>query len=149
LSALIRFGLNDFSRWREASGFRDLDHAYSILGPLGQDDQTPAVSRSPLEKANSARVFVCPVDLGTDTVTRLAKQATELLRWGSAAEKQFCTLADQASADSFDRAKIRALWAVTAIRLGAAKSAEHATRLLDGDPTFGDWANRNLAKVEL
>jgi hypothetical protein len=149
LSALMRFGLNDFSRWEEATGFAGLDQAYSILGPLtpegriGEEDGITSVVQK-----TRARVFICPVDGGTDTVTRLAEQATELPRWGLRAEERFCVLADQASVDSLDRAKIRALWAAAALRLGATTSAERALRLLDGDPTFGDWASRNLARVE-
>ena len=149
LCALIRFGLNDFSRWGEATGFTELDHAYSVLGPLAQANQVSATGLRSVSGRDSTRVFVCPVDLGSDTVTQLAKQAAKLPRWGSAADEQFSALADRASIDSFDRAKIRALWAFTALRLAADESSERALRLLDGDPTFGDWASSKLAKAKL
>jgi hypothetical protein len=149
LCALIRFGLNDFSRWSEATGFADLDHAHSVLGPLAQIDRVRAARRKSISGQDTARVFVCPVDLGSDTVTQLAKQAAKLRRWGSAADEQFSALADRANMDSFDRAKIRALWAFTALRLAADESADRALRLLDGDPTFGDWAGSKLAKAKL
>ena len=113
LCALTRFGLNDFSRWDEATGFADLDHAYSVLGPLAQVDRIRAASPRSISGQHSASVFICPVDLGSDTVTQLAKQAAKLPRWGSAADDQFIALADRANINSFDRAKIRALWAVT------------------------------------
>jgi hypothetical protein len=145
----MRFGLNDFSRWREVTGFANLDQAYSVLGPLAAEDRTRGVrNRTSPRGTARARVFVCPVDMGTDTVTRLAGQATELARWGQAAEERFSALADQPSIDSLDRAKIRALWGLTALRLGADASAEQALRLLDGDPTFGEWASSKLTRIE-
>lgn len=147
LCALMRFGLNDFSRWREATGFADLDHAHRLLGPLAEGNGGPVSGTEQLDKA-STQVFVCPVDIDTDTVARLAKQATELPRWGSAAEEQFVALAERPSLDSFDRAKIRALWAVAALRLRATMSAQRALRLLDGDPTFGGWASSNLQRID-
>jgi hypothetical protein len=149
LCGLIRFGLNDFTRWQDPVGFPRLDRAYSILGPLAHQDQMQYANkkiRAATGKDN--QVFICPVDVGTDTVVLLAKQADELSRWGSAAEKQFGALADQASMDPLDRAKIRALWAATALRLEAYKSAQVALRTLDGDPTFGGWAAEHLARAE-
>jgi len=146
LCALIRFGLNDFSQWRKATGFADLDHACFLLGPLAQDDQLRAEDPRSARGRRNNTVFVCPVDVGTDTVTRLAKQTSELSRWGAAAEEQFSALSERASLDSLDSAKIRALWGAVALRLGATTSAERALRLLDGDPTFGNWAARKLAK---
>jgi len=147
LCALMRFGLNDFSRWTEASGFVHLDHAFAVLGPLAHETESqPEAGASKLPRKN-AEVFVCPVDVGTDMVTRLASQMTELPRWGSAAEEQFSALAERAALDSLDRAKIRALWAAGALRLGATMSAQRALRLLDGDPTFGVWASGKLAEV--
>lgn len=144
LCALIRFGLNDFSRWSEATGFNQLDHAYSLLGPIAEESKGSSEGVTFSIARSNAQVFVCPVDVGTDAVTRLAKQAAELARWGAAAEEQFSALAEQGSLDSFDRAKIRALWAAAALRLGARTSAERALRLLDGDPTFGPWAGSQL-----
>jgi hypothetical protein len=82
-------------------------------------------------------------------VTRLAKQAGELTRWGAAAEEQFSALAEQGGISALDRAKIRALWAASALRLGAGASAQKVLSLLDGDPTFGRWTAGKLAKVEL
>lgn len=147
LCALMRFGLNDFSRWSEVTGFARLDHAYSLLGALAEYNGKPA-NEMAQPASVSTQVFVCPVDIDTDTVTRLARQATELPRWGSAAEEQFSALAERPSLDSFDRAKIRALWAVAALRLNADMSARRALMLLDGDPTFGAWASRNLQRIE-
>ena len=146
LCALLRFNLNDFSQWGEATGFACLDHAYALLGPLSHQGEGRGVAETARKKNH--RVFVCPVDLGTDTVTNLAKQAAGLSRWGSAADAQFSVLAERANIDSYDRAKIRALWAAAALHLGATMSAQRALRLLDDDPTFGAWANSNLAEVE-
>ena len=87
------------------------------------------------------------MDVGTDAVTRLAKEAADLTTWNAAAEERFRTQADQASLDSFDRAKIHALWGSAALRLRALASAERPLRSLDGHPTFGKWANRKLAEV--
>lgn len=147
LCGLICFSLNDFSGSYEPTGFDNLDLAYSLLRPLARDKAGSVTDR----KSHAARrtsVFVCPVDVGIDTVARLAQQATELSRWGSAAEERFSSLANQASIDSFDGAKIRALWGATAIRLGAVASAVRALRLLDGDPTFGRWATDKLARID-
>jgi hypothetical protein len=149
LCALIRFGLNDFSRWRETTGFEVLDDAYSLLGPLAEFDKAPPEVDQGRSGRASARVFVCPIDVGTDGVTRLAKQAADLTRWGAAAEQQFSVLAEQTRIGALDRAKIRALWAATALRLGANTSAQRALSLLDGDPAFGRWTADRLAKVEL
>jgi hypothetical protein len=148
LSALIRFGLNDFSKWQEATGFEMLDRAYSLLGPLAEFDRAPLMVSQGRSGSASARVFVCPIDVGTDSVTRLANQAADLTRWGAAAEQQFSVLAEQTSISALDRAKIRALWATTALRLNARASAQKALSLLDGDPTFGRWTASELAKVE-
>lgn len=145
LSAIIRFGLNDFSRWREHSGFESLDHTYSILGPLAQDHRGTCGIEPNLTARTRSRVFICPVDGDTDAVTRLAKEATDLRDWNARADDRFSAFADQASLDSFDRAKVYALWAVSALRLRA--SAERPLRSLDGNPTFGNWANRKLAEV--
>ena len=147
LCALMRFGLNDFSLWREITGLSDLDHANRLLGPLAEDDGG-TVSGTDRSVAPGTQVLVCPVDIDTDTVARLGKQATELSRWGPATEEQFVALAERPSLDSFDRAKIRALWAVTALRLRATMSAQQALRLLDGDPTFGSWASSNLQRID-
>jgi hypothetical protein len=137
LCALMRFGLNDFSRWQEATGFEILDDAYSLLGPLAEfETAQPRRGQGSVVGANAC-VFVCPIDVGTDGVTRLAKQAADLTRWGAAAEQQFSVLAEQTSISALDRAKIRALWACTALRVGANTSAQKALSLLDGDPTFG------------
>ncbi len=101
--------------------------------------------------ASKARlgVFICPVDVGTDAVTRLAKEAADLRTWNAGAEARFRAHADQASLDPLDRAKIHALWGSTALRLRARASAERPLRSLDGHPTFGKWANRKLAEVAL
>jgi hypothetical protein len=149
LCALMRFGLNDFTRWQEATGFEILDHAYSLLGPLAEFDRMPIEVKKHKSGSASARVFVCPIDIGTDSVTRLAKRAAELTRWGAAAEQEFSALAEQAGISALDRAKIRVLWAATALRLGANTSAQKVLSLLDGDPTFGRWTASKLAKVEL
>ena len=147
LASLIRFALNDFSRWREPSGFAPLDHAYRVIGPLAQDHRAPHRSGTSVCVKGKTRVFICPVDVGTDAVTRVAKEAADLTIWNAAVEERFRAQADQASLDSFDRAKIHALWALTALQLRARASAERPLRLLDGHPTFGKWANRKLAEV--
>jgi hypothetical protein len=148
LCGLIRFGLNDFSRWQDVTGFGRLDRAYQMLGPLSLTKATTrATERSDATRAK-ALIFMCPVDVGTDTVTRLAEQAAELSRWGLAAEEQFSVVADKASFDPLDSAKIRALWALSATRLEALASAQKALQLLDGDPTFGGWAANNLASIK-
>jgi hypothetical protein len=148
LCGLIRFGLNDFSRWQEVTSFARLDNAYQMLGPLGLQNAASLTAKTTKATDEKALVFMCPVDVGTDTVTRLAEQAAELSRWGSAAEDRFSVVADKASFDPLDSAKIRALWALSAIRLGALASAQKALQLLDGDPTFGSWAVNNLASVK-
>lgn len=147
LCSLICFNLNDFSRSYEPTGFETLDLANSMLGPLAREE-AGAVRGRKSQSARRPSVFVCPVDVGTDTVARLAQQATELSRWGLAAEERFSSLANQTSIDSFDAAKIRALWAATALRQGAMPSAVRALRLLDGDPTFGRWATDTLARID-
>jgi hypothetical protein len=149
LCALMRFGLNDFTKWQEATGFDSLDRACSLLGPLAEFDGTTIEIGTSQSRQEHARVFVCPIDVGTDNVTRLARQAAELTRWGMAAEQYFIAVAEQMSINALDRAKIRALWAVTALRLGAGTSAQKALSLLDGDPTFGRWTASKLAGVEL
>ena len=59
LSSVIRFALNDFSRWRESSGFAPLDYAYRVLGPLVQNDRAPHRSGRPVcvEGKNSSVHF--------------------------------------------------------------------------------------------
>lgn len=147
LCALIRFSQNDFSLWNCVSGFDRLDQANGILGPLVLDSAKPN-NPPPIAATRRTRVFDCPVDLGVDTVTREAERLADLPRWGRAIEDQVTALADQVSLDPLDRAKIRALWAVTAMRLAANASAVTALRLLDGDPTFGRWAVARLTEID-
>jgi hypothetical protein len=145
LSAIIRFALNDFSRWQERTGFESLDYAYSVLGPLAQDDHATGKMETNSASEAKSRVFICPVDVDTDTVTRLAKEATDLKDWNARTDDRFSALANQASRDAFDRAKIYALWAVSALRHRV--SAGRPLQSLDGNPTFENWANRKLAEA--
>ncbi len=149
ICALVRFGLNDFSQWSDETGFEMLDHANNLLGPLAGVEEKPLKKLRPRTRSLNVPVFSCPIDLATDSVTRLAKQASQLSRWGTAAEQQFSTLAEQTKFHPLDQAKIRALWAHTALRLNASASAQKALGALDGDPAFGSWTSNRLAEAGL
>jgi hypothetical protein len=65
LCALMRFGLNDFSRWQEKTGVAKLDEANATLGPLAFPGQEQLrVAEAEESKTNVVR-FVFPVDIGT------------------------------------------------------------------------------------
>jgi hypothetical protein len=147
LCALIRFGLNDFSDWNCASGFDRIDKANAILGPL-VFGAIQEIKRTLISDIHKMRVFNCPVDIGVDTVTQEAERLTGLARWGGGTERRLSTLSDRLNLDALDRVKIRALWAMTAMRLAATTSAVTALRLLDGDPAFGRWAAACLTEID-
>jgi hypothetical protein len=145
LCSILRFNLNDFSRWNEPSGFSVLDNAYAILGPLSHP--RPARKEQSSSKNESDYSQQIPIDFGTNSVAELAKLATNMSRWGADAERYFLALAESAATDPFDRTKARAIWASTALRLGAQASAHKALQLLEDDPTFGTWANRIIEEA--
>lgn len=142
LCCVLRFNLNDFSQWNEPSGFADLDGAFALLGPLSRPSGDIRVSmKKKTEGDYSQRI---PIDFGTNSIAELAKLSVTMSRWGSDAENHFLALTEKAATDSLDRTKTRAIWASTALRLGANSSARRALQMLDDDPTFGSWANQIL-----
>jgi hypothetical protein len=148
VSALIRFSSNDFSDIYR-TGLDALDHANDCLRPLtgfGADDASPAAPFSDLHKGD--RVGATPLDNGCDSVMRWADRLSGLSRWGNGVEDSLRAETGAPSCDPLDRAKLCALWASAAMRLGKAEVAREPLRHLTGNDCFGRWAEVLLEETD-
>ncbi len=140
LCGFMRLNLNDFSAWRRPTGSRRLDAANALLGAIADDEQ-PAVRPS----LPDAGKLICPVDAGLDAVVRACGRLASAPRWSRSVELEAEAVLKQVGIDPLDRSKLLAALAATATRLGA--EVDGMLRELEGDPTFGLWAERNLMKA--
>lgn len=141
LCGLMRFALNDFSAWSVETGFPDLDRALNLLGPL-TDGAHPS-KPSPSRRSGNA-TGVCPVDAGVSRVLELAARCVGLTRWSLQDEEELRLLARSNVLSAFDRAKVRAIWACSALRLSDAHAADEPLRASLGSDCFGSWASEVL-----
>lgn len=141
ISAIIRFALNDFSQWQNSTEFLALDHSVRILGSLATCRE-PTLELLPVQPDQYRGV--CPVDAGVSRVIELSSRYSKLDRWSRVDEEEVTGLANLRGMASLDSAKVRALWAWTALRLNAREQAQEPLLLIIGHDCFGNWAKNQL-----
>lgn len=88
--------------------------------------------------------LACPVDHGTDLIIDLAARMAEQRRWSTILEDQCRQISQSAVLDESDRQKACAIWALTARRLGANKSATEPLARIAAVYPFSAWAGQYL-----
>lgn len=138
---LSRFALNDLgTRW-SGTGWERLDRVlWAIFGSSvaaeggGTNEAAPCTVR-------------CPTDAGTDKIVELSENLAGWTAW-----REFDIRHRKAAIldalDPFDQVKATALYAATALRLGATGHSRPFLEDLLGDSTFGGWAQRQLVDIE-
>jgi hypothetical protein len=136
------FALNDFdSIWR-GTGWERLDRVLR------------AINRTAVSSPNGVGASVgirnpvrCPSDRGTDRIIELSENLAGWTTWREFdIQHRKPTIVE--SLDPFDQVKARALYAVTALRLGTADHCKQMLEDLLGDSTFGSWAQKQLLTIE-
>jgi hypothetical protein len=143
VAGLIRFAMNDFPREPAPSGFTRLDMVVQRLAALAGRPWPPFR----LNGSRRAR-RACPTDTGTDAVLATAAQLMELPRWGAPAAAMLNGQLVALDRFPLDRAKLVALGADAALRLGARKQAAALLRDLINDSIFGRWAEDSLNRLD-
>lgn len=138
---LTRFALNDFSDWRRRTEFPDLDRALKLFGPLSEGAAPKSVR---LAVRKGAVAGVCPVDAGVSRVLDLVKRCGGLRRWSAQDDDELRLLTTSNVLNAFDRAKARAVWAVTSLRLSSSEAATEPLQALLGNDCFRAWASAIL-----
>jgi hypothetical protein len=142
--AVIHFALNDISAVGKDTGYLELDVATRMLEGIADD---PILLPELSEMDSVARRRVCPIDHGTGRILDLAIRMARQDRWSKTLSDEFRQVAEAASLDSIDRQKAVALWAVTAMRLGASDAAVEPLAQLSATYPFSVWASVCLEKV--
>lgn len=143
---LVRFAFNDFSTPPQETGFGRLDlcsHALSRL--LGQVVAARAKEGDP----KVGRIIkLCPVDQAVDRILELSERLARQNRWGPTLLEECEQAAAAETLTGRDRTKVLALWASTALRLGATEAAERPLAQLRNTYPFGPWAAFELDRME-
>jgi hypothetical protein len=146
IAGIIRFSLNDFSHWRVPTEFFALDHSVRILGSLANGLE-PKLEPAPVEPDHVRGV--CPIDAGVSRVIELGARYSKLDRWSAIDATEASRLSELRELGAYDRAKSRALWAWAALRLGATSEAMKPLGAIQGNDTFGAWAQSQLYGADL
>ena len=138
--ALSRLNLNDLEAPLPRTGDPNLDGCLRALS-----DVVRLGSLSPLadDRKGVAEVALCPIDRDT----HLVRTSYETLHRDDAADSwlvEFGSRADDARLSPQDRAKLRTLVAVAALRRGQFDLARRHLEILVHDGVFGRWADRAL-----
>jgi hypothetical protein len=141
LCAVMRFAINDFSKDHIDTGFWELNAATMMLKGPEQSSLVVQPITSP------SRRRVCPVDHGTGRILALAVRLLGQDRWGAILGEECRQIADAGTLDIMDRQKALALWALTALRLGALQEASVPLAQLSATYPFSIWANPCLEAV--
>jgi len=134
LSALIRFALNNINTLNPNTGFWELDLATAML--RGPEFKWIA----PPERTSDPRVKACPIDHGTGRILDFAVRLSEQRRWSALLQDECRQIAKSDTLDNLDRQKALAIWAVTALRLGAKQAAAEPLVQLSATRPFASWA---------
>ena len=143
---LVRFGINDFSFTYRPTEFLRLDRCNVFLSPLAGCD-APSVE-IPAGDAGQAVVDLCPFDQAIDRVLDLAERLGRQTQWGPTLHEDCRQASEARTLGARDRAKVRALWATTSLRLGAGRMAVEPLRQLRASHPFGAWATEQLDRKE-
>jgi hypothetical protein len=138
--AASRLNLNDLATPLPASGDTGLDGCARLLSEIVALDSS---SSSVDHREGVAEVALCPIDRDTHLICT----AYGTLILGDAADSRLSELgsrADDALLSPQDRAKLRTLVAVAALRLGHADLARRHLEVLAHDGVFGRWAESAL-----
>lgn len=146
ICGLVRFGTNDFSFAYQPTGFRRLDQCNAFLSPLAGFDAPPVETLA--EETRGAVVDLCPFDQAIDRVLDLAERLDRQSQWGPTLQEDCGQASEARTLAALDRAKVRALWATTALRLGADKMAVEPLRQLRATHPFGVWATERINRIE-
>ncbi|WP_156376025.1 hypothetical protein [Methylobacterium sp. Leaf117] len=141
LCAVMRFALNQFGTGPLDTGYHELDAATVMLrGPV----MGPAI---PMPADIPGRQAACPMDHGTDWILGLAGRMSRQDRWGPVLRDECRQAAETGTLDIMDRQKALALWALTALRLGAPQEAVEPLAQISAIYPFSIWANACLETV--
>ena len=143
---LVRFAFNDFSFVDRPTGFRRLEQCNAMLARLLDRHVPPEEDRA--EETKGPVVKLCPFDQAIDRVLDLAERLERQTRWGPTLLEDCRQAADARTLATPDREKVQALWAATALRLGADEAALEPLRQLRATYPFGDWATEHLNRME-
>jgi hypothetical protein len=141
VAQLIRFALNDFSESALQTGCWELDAAYQLLHTNG----SPVYDR--LKRQPAKRFPICPIDNGTKFVIDLVARMSKVRRWNKSINEELMLISRSVDLDSMDRQKILALWALSALRLGAKHDAIEPLRAITAVYPFSNWATHHLEEV--
>ena len=141
----IRFALNDFSDAPFDSGFHYLDAAYATLYGLANLKDPGNAKFAESQLLTKRKVY--PLDAGTSNVIELAYRFSGLDRWSPVDVQRATDLANSGALSGYDRTKILAFWAYTALRLSGIEAAREPLGQLQTNDCFGAWATAKLGKT--
>lgn len=148
VSSLMRFVSNDFTAVDASRASPALHRAYAAFAGLesepGKGWDKFEFSPPPLIEG----VLQCPIDSSTDAVLRRCDQLSALPRWTSLVEDSLRAEVANPRLFPLDRAKLNALWATNAMRLGAQVAALDPLRALEGNDCFGRWASHWVERLD-
>ena len=146
ICGLIRFAFNDFNTADQPTGFERLDRCNGVLGELLGRGIHSSEDRGEMLKASS--FGLCPIDQAIDRVLDLAGRLNRQTRWGPALTEECRQTAGAGTLPARERIKAQALWAATAMRLGAETAAAEPLRQLRSSFPFDEWAAGHLDRIE-
>jgi hypothetical protein len=140
LCSVMRFSLNQFGTGTIASGYAELDAAMELL-------RGPARVHAAMPDAPAVRLKACPLDHGTDRLLALAKAMSRKDHWSPVLRNECLQVANDRSLVLPDRQKALAIWALTALRLGAGREAVEPLSQISAVHPFDTWAHPCLETV--
>lgn len=143
---LVRFAFNDFDFANRLTRFRRLDRCNAVLAPLLGIDVPPVEER--VEGTPGSVVKLCPFDQAIDRVLDLSERLNRQTRWGPTLIENCRQASNARTLAARDRVKVHAIWAATALRLGADKAALEPLRQLRAIYPFEPWAVGHLERME-
>jgi hypothetical protein len=144
LCSVMRFAINDLSHTTVETGVWELDLATTmLLGPKQKSTVKPQSASS----AQAGRRRACLIDHGTGRVLDLAVRLARQDRWSQTLAEECRQVAEAATLDIMDQQKAYALWALTALRLGAPQDASRPLAQLSAIYPFSSWADSCLEAV--
>lgn len=143
LCTLMRFAMNNLSGTPAPTGVWELDVAMAMLrGP-----EHKLAAGIPADDGRLPRRRICLIDHGTGRILDLAARLAQQDRWSPTLVEECRQVAEAETLDIMDRQKAHALWALTALRLGAFKDAIAPLSQLSATYPFSNWAEPSLEAV--
>lgn len=148
VASLMKFISNDFSSVPSSKASALLHGAYAMFSRIEEGQPECWDPPEPEKSVDPEHRLFCPIDSSTDAVLRRYEQLGRLPRWTSLIEESLRTDVDNPRLPSLDRAKLNAIWAANALRLGSPQSALGPLRALEGNDCFGRWASLWIERLE-